>query len=402
MEKSRRYPLGFTLIELLVVIAIIAILAAILFPVFAKAREKARQTACMNNQRQMVTAIHMYTQDHEELLPPAAGWNQALGLEQQVFDCPSSIGEGPDYIYNAGSHLSESALGDYAVPNEVLVTADGVKGMLTLEKCDNNSGTADVVISGDSQRNFFKYFEIGTHGNAIVATFLDGHVQLLPTKTNAQKTELIKYINSAHVDGEPYATIYVETKSVNGVDFVAPVGSIFGCGWFNTGGGNLFYSTPTPAYPGFTATVVTAGAVPGQARYSIVDLNNAGIVSTSGQHRARAPSSSGVNPSINLALAFPNGKGGKLHINWGSYTDNSTGGAKLTVVDNSAKPAAKTYDNKLASAMSFQLANNAGNRYYDTIFMVGSTKSMTITVADYDASAVGRAWITGLYIEPMQ
>ncbi|MEI6521594.1 MAG: prepilin-type N-terminal cleavage/methylation domain-containing protein, partial [bacterium] len=58
---------GFTLIELLVVIAIIAILAAILFPVFARAREKARQTTCTNNQRQIATTLLMYAQDHEEM-----------------------------------------------------------------------------------------------------------------------------------------------------------------------------------------------------------------------------------------------------------------------------------------------------------------------------------------------
>ena len=60
---------GFTLIELLVVIAIIAILAAMLFPVFARAREAARKTACMSNLRQLGMASHMYAQDHDEWLP---------------------------------------------------------------------------------------------------------------------------------------------------------------------------------------------------------------------------------------------------------------------------------------------------------------------------------------------
>ena len=93
---------GFTLIELLVVIAIIAILAAILFPVFARAREKARQTSCLSNVRQIETAILTYAQDYNETLPytwyGASGppgsyqWPQACApylSNWQVLICPS-------------------------------------------------------------------------------------------------------------------------------------------------------------------------------------------------------------------------------------------------------------------------------------------------------------------------
>src|SRR5687767_15116511 len=68
-RTAMRKRQAFTLIELLVVIAIIAILAAILFPVFAQAREKARQTACLSNMKQILTAEQMYTQDYDEMLP---------------------------------------------------------------------------------------------------------------------------------------------------------------------------------------------------------------------------------------------------------------------------------------------------------------------------------------------
>jgi prepilin-type N-terminal cleavage/methylation domain-containing protein len=76
MNPHQRSSKGFTLIELLVVIAIIAILAAILFPVFAQAREKARQIACVSNMKQLGLAIMQYTQDNDEKYPPALDWGQ--------------------------------------------------------------------------------------------------------------------------------------------------------------------------------------------------------------------------------------------------------------------------------------------------------------------------------------
>src|SRR5258705_6112812 len=98
---------AFTLIELLVVIAIIAILAAILFPVFAQAREKARQTACLSNVKQIGLGINMYIQDYDETLPLQNGdyQNFLVTLESQpnwpklidpytknsqIYTCPSA------------------------------------------------------------------------------------------------------------------------------------------------------------------------------------------------------------------------------------------------------------------------------------------------------------------------
>ena len=99
-----KLKMAFTLIELLVVIAIIAILVAILFPVFAQAREKARQTQCMSNSRQLGTANYMYIQDYDETILPSTNYAvdpgdplriwpamiQPYVKNQQIFICPSA------------------------------------------------------------------------------------------------------------------------------------------------------------------------------------------------------------------------------------------------------------------------------------------------------------------------
>ncbi len=99
----RRHDEGFTLIELLVVIAIIAILAAILFPVFARAREKARQASCMSNMKELGLGVMMYLQDYDERFVPnysyCVGHTQLFWWQdmiqpyvknRQIFLCPSA------------------------------------------------------------------------------------------------------------------------------------------------------------------------------------------------------------------------------------------------------------------------------------------------------------------------
>jgi prepilin-type N-terminal cleavage/methylation domain-containing protein/prepilin-type processing-associated H-X9-DG protein len=93
---SQRKPAGFTLIELLVVIAIIAILAAILFPVFGRARENARRSSCLSNSKQIGLATLQYAQDYDERLPTNTSGNVNLNVvlqpyikSTQVFVCPS-------------------------------------------------------------------------------------------------------------------------------------------------------------------------------------------------------------------------------------------------------------------------------------------------------------------------
>jgi prepilin-type N-terminal cleavage/methylation domain-containing protein/prepilin-type processing-associated H-X9-DG protein len=111
MVTQRR---GFTLIELLVVIAIIAILAAILFPVFAQAREKARQVACQSNMKQVGLGLQMYAQDYDETLPPSPGSLANFGNPDVYSRYPNFLGSLLPYTRNRAFLRCPSAI--YNVP----------------------------------------------------------------------------------------------------------------------------------------------------------------------------------------------------------------------------------------------------------------------------------------------
>jgi len=174
---------GFTLIELLVVIAIIAILAAILFPVFARARENARKSSCQNNLKQLVLGFKQYINDFDERYPlvevtgnnastsyaPPYGWADALQpyiRNTQVYQCPSDTAEGTDtngvegfsdYWYNrnfvrkiprGGTTITTGANESmFGSSTQTIIAGDGG----TLQ--GGNTGTGRYAVCGDTSDN---------------------------------------------------------------------------------------------------------------------------------------------------------------------------------------------------------------------------------------------------------
>ena len=182
---------GFTLIELLVVIAIIAILAAILFPVFARARENARKATCQSNLKQIGNASMMYTQDYDEKLPcayrgiyPAAvdtwdsGGHGFVGpylKNTQVLICPDWGRQRAYAPNNNGPHPQNIAvsMAQIAKPAETISFGDGRVPPVG----SYNAGNVCCALYTSPEANMQADQNKGIHSGGKNYLFVDGHVK---------------------------------------------------------------------------------------------------------------------------------------------------------------------------------------------------------------------------------
>ena len=197
---------GFTLIELLVVIAIIAILAAILFPVFARAREKARQASCQSNYKQIGLALAMYYSDFDGRTPPHyrlwAGVSRLMMpymKNQDILMCPSN-GSSAAYgtaCEHCGTNINE--LGTWYYPSTYTMNPLWRGRKDTTIASWGSGDIANLIVATDGRRNWvhFDHWCYGTktstrgcgaaigtwHNEQTNALFFDGHVKSVKPPT---------------------------------------------------------------------------------------------------------------------------------------------------------------------------------------------------------------------------
>lgn len=198
--NPRSHRGAFTLIELLVVVAIIALLAAILFPVFARARENARRTSCCSNLRQIGLGVMQYTQDYDEVLLPVAyetpegedkDWREVLQpyvKSEQIFLCPSdSLSKHVSYGLNelafvdfedADENPVAYKLSTFLRPTETLMVGETGSGddLTTLRpdtfKLVAPEPAGDIDDDKDGRPGV-------RHFDTCGVTFMDGHVKAM-------------------------------------------------------------------------------------------------------------------------------------------------------------------------------------------------------------------------------
>ena len=229
MKNTIRSRNGFTLIELLVVIAIIAILAAILFPVFAQAREKARAITCVSNEKQIGLACLMYTQDYDEVYP--LSWDEAgfwvsavdpyikssgvqawaLGTHDTVWQCPDDT-TGDTVSYSANPMLLGGGAPDWGFP---------VVPSASLGKVNS---PADCVLAGESIPGY------GANGQVIndPTTFTDP-IDDLGQTTDYTVPAVQYYHNLLHIDMTNQKPGYVPCPSSIQINWPAGSAAAEGC-----------------------------------------------------------------------------------------------------------------------------------------------------------------------------
>jgi prepilin-type N-terminal cleavage/methylation domain-containing protein/prepilin-type processing-associated H-X9-DG protein len=213
INKGKR---GFTLIELLVVIAIIAILAAILFPVFARARENARRASCQSNLKQIALGFAQYVQDYDSRYPmvwadnnnnlafasPEVGWVDMLQpylKSKQIFQCPSETTATATSSYAVGyaDYFYNWALGPINGPTEptypAATEAQIANPTLTLLAGDFQTQTANNFTGGGTGAGLANWFSIGDqtrHLEGANYAFCDGHVKWLKGDSKLQTPKI--------------------------------------------------------------------------------------------------------------------------------------------------------------------------------------------------------------------
>jgi prepilin-type N-terminal cleavage/methylation domain-containing protein/prepilin-type processing-associated H-X9-DG protein len=221
---------GFTLIELLVVISIIAILAAILFPVFARARENARRASCQSNLKQLGLAIMQYAQDYDSMYPvssyanpvtPPGGywdpgnwfWPQSTypyHKSEQLFRCPSATSNSSPIFRQYGANYYVIAYPGDPAKSETFVESPA-STYLCFDSGFYTAGPALLngpnpvshwyipgigeATNAPAVANETADYRSGRHFGGVNMTFADGHVKWL--KTSVLKTEAGKGPNGA-------------------------------------------------------------------------------------------------------------------------------------------------------------------------------------------------------------
>lgn len=231
-----KHTRGFTLIELLAVIAIIAILAAVLFPVFAKAREKARQATCASNIKQLGIGVLQYNEDYDEYMPikyESTGRTWCLIIDAYikssipgVYKCPSNPnkhyrtdGTPSDYVVNQGSEYNGAYsfvdYGPWHDPNPITIAKiDAPAQCISIVEANESAPSPWEVNIGAGGANWLFF----GHSGVMNILFCDGHVKAMPPFATTDKAAGgTAPLNYWRTDGKTWGTYGDPSQLPNGI-----------------------------------------------------------------------------------------------------------------------------------------------------------------------------------------